>query len=54
MYTQDEYGHIYLYIEHGPRSLTTVDVSKKRNPHIVNHEPASIEPARYEQLWEGG
>ena len=54
MYTQDEYGHIYLYIEHGPRSLTAVDVTKKLNPKIVNHEPGSIEPARYEELSEGG
>jgi hypothetical protein len=54
MYTQTEYGRTYLYIEHGRQSLTTVDVSKKQNPQIVNHEPATAEPARYEQLFEGG
>ena len=54
MYTQDEYGHTYLYIEHGSQPLTVVDVTKKRNPQLVAHKPDDIEPARYEQLWEGG
>ena len=54
MYTQREYGHTFLYIEHGQQSLTTVDVSKKRNPHIVEHEPAHVEPVRYEAASEGG
>ena len=54
MYTQDEYGHTYLYIEHGPQSLTVIDVTKKREPQIVDHQPGSIKPARYDQLWEGG
>jgi hypothetical protein len=54
MYTQTEYGRTYLYIEHGRQSLTTVDISKKRNPLIVNREPGKVEPARYEQLSEGG
>ena len=31
-----------------------MDVSIKRNPQIVNHEPGTVEPARYEQLFEGG
>lgn len=54
MYTQDELGHRYLYIEHGPQSRSTVDVTRKRNPQIVDHQPAHPEPARYAQLWEGG
>lgn len=54
MYTQTEYGKTYLYIEHGRQSFTTVDVSKKQNPQIVKHEPGTAEPARYEQLFEGG
>jgi hypothetical protein len=54
MYTQTESARTYLYIEHGGQSLTTVDVSKKQNPQIVNHEPGTAEPARYEQLFEGG
>jgi len=54
MYTQREYGHTFLYIEHGPQSLTTVDVSKKKNPRIVEHQPAKVEPVRYEPLSEGG
>ena len=54
MYTQSEYGRTYLYLEQGRESLTTVDVTKKHNPHIVDHEPRKVEPARYEQLFEGG
>ena len=54
MYTREEYGRTYLYIEHGPKPLTVVDVTNKRNPQIVDHEPGGIEPAQYEQLWEGG
>jgi hypothetical protein len=54
MYTQREYGHTFLYIEHGPQSLTTVDVTKKRTPRIVEHRPAQVEPVRYELLSEGG
>ena len=54
MYTQREYGHTFLYIEHGQQQLTTVDVSKKRSPHIVEHQPAKVEPVRYEPLSEGG
>ena len=54
MYTQREYGHTFLYIEHGKQSLTTVDVSKKRNPRIVDHAPAQVEAVRYEPLYEGG
>ena len=54
MYNQWDHGRTYLYVEHGPQSLTAVDVSKKHNPQIVVHEPARIEPARYEQLFEGG
>ena len=54
MYTQWEYGRTYLYIEHGGRSLTTVDVSKKRNPRPVDHQPAKVEAPRYVELSEGG
>lgn len=54
MYTQDEYGRTYLYIEHGSQSLTAVDVTKKSKPRVVEHEAGRIEPARYEQPWEGG
>jgi len=54
MYTQREYGHTYLYIEHGQQSITTVDVTKKRNPRLVDHDPAKVEPIVYEELFEGG
>jgi len=54
MYTQREYGHTFLYIEHGQQPLTTVEISKKRNPRIVEHQPAKVEPVRYESLFEGG
>ena len=54
MYTQWEYGRTYLYIEHGRQSLTTVDVTKKRNPQIVSHRPGKVEPLRYKELAEGG
>jgi len=54
MYTQREYGHTYLYIERAQQNLTTVDVTKKRNPRLVDHQPARLEPIRYEELFEGG
>jgi len=54
MYTQDEYGRTYLYVEHGAQSLTVVDITKKCYPQMVDHKPGSVELARYEQLWEGG
>jgi hypothetical protein len=54
MYTQWEYGRNFLYIEHGSEQITTVDITKKRNPRVVNHEPALVEPRQYEQLAEGG
>jgi hypothetical protein len=54
MYTQWENGRAYLYIEHGRQSLMTVDISKKQNPQIVNHESGTVEPPRYQQLFEGG
>src|SRR5215469_1754168 len=54
MYTQREYGHTYLYIEHGQQSITSVDVTKKRNPRLVDHVPAKVDPVVYEQLFEGG
>lgn len=54
MYTQWESGRAYLYIEHGREQLTTVDVTKKRNPQVVRHPPAQVEPTRYEELAEGG
>jgi hypothetical protein len=50
MFTQWEYGRTYLYIEHGGQPLTTVDVTKKKNPQIVNHEPGRVEPRRYEEI----
>ena len=54
MYTQREYGHTFLYLEHGQQPLTAVDVTKKRSPRIVEHQPAKMEPVRYEPLSEGG
>lgn len=54
MYTQWEYGRTYLYIEHGGQQFTTVDVTKKQKPQVVNHEPGKVEPKRYEELAEGG
>jgi hypothetical protein len=53
MYTQWELGRNFLYIEHGSDQITTVDITKKRNPQVVNHEPAIVEARRYEQLAEG-
>ena len=53
MYTQWESGRYFLYIEHGSEQITTVDVTKRRNPQVVNHEPALVETRRYEQLAEG-
>ena len=53
MYTQWESGRNFLYIEHGSEQITTVDITKKRNPQVVTHEPAPVEPRRYEQLAEG-
>ena len=54
MYTQREYSHTFLYIEHGQQPLTAVDVTKKRSPRIVQHQPAQVEAVRYEPLVEGG
>lgn len=54
MYTQFDHGRTYLYVEHGRELLTAVDVTKKHNPQIVIHEPGRVEPARHEQLFEGG
>jgi hypothetical protein len=54
MYTQWESGRSFLYIEHGRQQLTTLDITKKRNPQVVNHEPATVEAARYQELTEGG
>src|SRR5215469_5086309 len=54
MYTQWQSGRTYLYIEHGRQQLTTVDVTKKQHPKVVNHDPAQVQPTRYEQLAEGG
>ena len=54
MYTQWEYGRIYLYIEHGGQQLTTVDVTRKQSPQVVNHEPATVEHGWYQELAEGG
>src|SRR5215469_35188 len=49
MYTQSEYGHTYLYIQHGRYSFTTVDISKKGSPQVVDHAPRKIEPVLYEE-----
>jgi hypothetical protein len=54
MFTQWESGRTYLYIEHGREQLTTVDVTRKQNPQVVNHVPAQVDPTRYEELAEGG
>jgi hypothetical protein len=54
MYTQWEYGRTYLYIEHGRQQPTTVDVTRKQSPQVENHEPATVEASRYEELAEGG
>jgi hypothetical protein len=54
MYTQSEYGRTYLYIEHDRYSFTTVDISKKQHPQVVNHRPGNIEPEIYDELFEGG
>jgi hypothetical protein len=54
LYTQWEDGRTYLYIERAQQSLTTVDISKKKNPQIVNHAPGQVMPAQYEPLFEGG
>jgi len=54
MYTQWESGRNFLYIEHGSDQITTVDITKKRNPQVVDHEPATVEEARYQELAEGG
>ncbi len=54
LYTQFEYGRTYLYIEHGPSPLTAVDVTKKQHPQFVDHAPANVQPARYQELAEGG
>ena len=54
MYTQWEYGRTYLYIEHGGQQLTTVDVTRKQSPQVVNHEPATVEHSWYQELAEGG
>jgi len=43
-----------VYIEHGQQPLTAVDVTKKRSPRIVQHQPAQVEAVRYEPLVEGG
>lgn len=52
MYTQQEYGRTYLYIEHGQQPLTAIDVTKKRRPQVVSHEPRKLDPpsvARYDR-----
>jgi hypothetical protein len=54
LYTQFEYGRTYLYIEPGQTQLTTVDVTKKQNPKVVDHSPAKAQPTRYQELAEGG
>jgi len=54
MYTQSEYGRMYLYIGHGQYSFTTVDISEEQNPQVVNHTPGNVDPALYERLFKGG
>jgi len=54
MYTQWEYDRTYLYIEHSGQSRSTVDLTKKRNPRLVDHEPGKVEPIRYVELFDGG
>jgi hypothetical protein len=54
MYTQWESGRTYLYLEHGPQQITTVDITKTHNPLIVDHAPGKIESVRYQELFEGG
>ena len=54
MYTQSEYGRTYLYIEHGGQPFTTVDITKRSNPQVVNHAPGNVEPGLYDELLEGG
>lgn len=54
MYTQLEYGRMYLYIAHGQYSLTTVDISEDQNPQVVNHTPGNVDPALYEHFFKGG
>src|SRR5271166_92332 len=54
MFTQWEGGRTYLYIEHGGQPLTAVDVTKKKNPQLVDHEPGKVEPKRYEEIAEAG
>ena len=54
MYTQREYGRTYLYIEHGRQSITTVDVTNKRNPRLVDDEPGKVDPIVYGEPSESG
>jgi len=54
MYTQSEYGRMYLYIGHGQYSFTTVDISEEQNPQVVFHAPGNVDPALYDQLFKGG
>lgn len=54
MFTQIENGRTYLYIEHGRRQFTAVDVTKKRNPQIINRAPGKVDAAQYQDLAEGG
>jgi hypothetical protein len=42
MYTQWEHGRTYLYVEQGNLKLTTVDITKRRNPKVVNHQPEPV------------
>jgi hypothetical protein len=54
MYTQSEYGRMYLYIGHGQYSFTTVDISEEQNPQLVFHAPGNVDFALYDQLFKGG
>ena len=44
MYTQWESGRNFLYIEHGSEQITTVDITKKRNPRSSTTNPHEWNP----------
>jgi len=54
MFTQSELGRTYLYLEHGSQPITALDVTNKRNPQVINRQPAKVEAPRFEELSEGG
>lgn len=52
MYTQWEHGKTYLYVEQGSQQITTVDITRKKAPHVVNHQPEKAGPMNVD-LGEG-